>query len=50
MPPIKVLVVDDSAVMRQILPEILRQDSEINVVGTATGSLYRVGKDQDAAA
>ena len=35
MPPIKVLVVDDSAVIRQILSEILRQDPELDVVGSA---------------
>jgi two-component system chemotaxis response regulator CheB len=35
MPPIRVLVVDDSALMRQILCEILRQDPEIEVVGSA---------------
>jgi two-component system, chemotaxis family, protein-glutamate methylesterase/glutaminase len=35
MPPIKVLVVDDSALMRQILADILRQDPELLVVGTA---------------
>src|SRR3984957_20072166 len=32
---IKVLVVDDSAVMREMLSEILRSDSAIEVVGTA---------------
>jgi two-component system chemotaxis response regulator CheB len=35
MPPIKVLVVDDSAVMRQILSEILRHDPELDIVGSA---------------
>src|SRR5271169_1922346 len=32
---IRVLVVDDSAVMRQLLTEILNSDPEIDVVGTA---------------
>jgi two-component system, chemotaxis family, protein-glutamate methylesterase/glutaminase len=32
---IRVLVVDDSAVMRQLLSEILRSDPDIEVVGTA---------------
>jgi two-component system chemotaxis response regulator CheB len=32
---IRVLVVDDSAVMRQLLTEILNSDAEIEVVGTA---------------
>lgn len=35
MPPIRVLIVDDSALMRQILADILRQDPEITVVGSA---------------
>jgi two-component system chemotaxis response regulator CheB len=35
MTPIKVLVIDDSAVMRQVLSEILRQDPELLVVGSA---------------
>ncbi len=35
MPPIRVLVVDDSALMRQILCEILRQDVDLDVVGSA---------------
>jgi two-component system, chemotaxis family, protein-glutamate methylesterase/glutaminase len=33
--PIKVLVIDDSAVMRQVISEILRHDGEIQVVGSA---------------
>lgn len=32
---IRVLVVDDSALIRKLLPEILQQDPEIEVVGTA---------------
>jgi two-component system chemotaxis response regulator CheB len=35
MPPVKVLIVDDSAVMRQVLAGILRQDADLSVVGTA---------------
>jgi len=35
MPKIKVLVVDDSALMRKLLVEILARDPEIEVVGTA---------------
>jgi two-component system, chemotaxis family, protein-glutamate methylesterase/glutaminase len=35
MSPIKVLVVDDSALMRELISEILKQDSDIKVVGTA---------------
>ena len=33
MPPIKVLIVDDSALVREVLTEILRQDPDIAVVG-----------------
>lgn len=35
MPPIKVLVVDDSALMRQVLTDVLGSDAELRVVGTA---------------
>jgi len=35
MPRIKVMIVDDSAVMRQLLAEILRQDPDLEVVGSA---------------
>ncbi|TAJ08339.1 MAG: chemotaxis response regulator protein-glutamate methylesterase [Nitrospirae bacterium] len=35
MAKIRVLIVDDSALMRQILTELLSQDSEIEVIGTA---------------
>jgi two-component system chemotaxis response regulator CheB len=35
MPKIKVLIVDDSALIRQVLQEILSHDPEIEVVGTA---------------
>jgi two-component system chemotaxis response regulator CheB len=35
MPPIRILVVDDSAVMRKILCEILSGDPHMEVVGTA---------------
>ena len=39
MAKIKVLVVDDSAVVRQILTELLDRDPEIEVVGTAADPL-----------
>lgn len=39
MSPIKVLIIDDSALMRQILATILRQDSELAVVGVAPDPL-----------
>src|SRR6188472_1510657 len=34
-PPIRVLVIDDSALVRQLLAELLRTDPGIEVVGTA---------------
>jgi len=34
-PPIRVLVVDDSAVVRQTLSEVLSSDPEIEIIGTA---------------
>ena len=37
--PVRVLVVDDSAVMRQLLSSILAEDPEIEVVGTAPDPL-----------
>lgn len=36
MSRVKVLIVDDSALVRQILQEVLRHDPEIEVVGTAS--------------
>lgn len=40
MPPIRVLIVDDSVVIRAVLSELLRSDPEIEVAGTASsGSL-----------
>ena len=33
--PVRVLVVDDSAVMRQLLSTLLEADPDIEVVGTA---------------
>lgn len=37
--PIRLLIIDDSALMRQLLQEILSQDDEIEVVGTAADPL-----------
>ncbi len=39
MQRVKVLVVDDSAVVRQVLTELLGRDPEIEVVGTAADPL-----------
>ncbi len=43
---IRVLVVDDSAVVRQSLTSILEQDSEIEVMGTAADPIIAVKKIQ----
>src|SRR5215213_5121862 len=37
--PVRVLIVDDSAVMRQLLSALLAEDPEIEVVGTAPDPL-----------
>jgi two-component system chemotaxis response regulator CheB len=42
--PIKVLIIDDSALVRQFLSKVLSQDREIEVVGTAADPLYAVRK------
>ncbi len=39
MPRTKVLIVDDSALIRQVLTEILSRDPELEVVGTASDPL-----------
>ena len=41
---IRVLVVDDSPLQRQLLVETLRQDAAIEVVGTAENGLEAVKK------
>lgn len=46
MPPIRVLIVDDSAVVRRILGEVLASDSELVVAGLAASgqrALERIG-------
>ena len=45
--PIRVLVVDDSALMRKLIPQMLERDSSIQVVGTAmdgTFALVKIGE------
>src|SRR5882672_5624562 len=40
MTPIRVLIVDDSVVVREVLSEVMRSDPEIEIAGTASsGSL-----------
>jgi two-component system, chemotaxis family, protein-glutamate methylesterase/glutaminase len=43
---IKVLIVDDSAVVRQALTEVLSSDNEIEVIGTAADPYYAAQKLQ----
>jgi len=42
--PVRVLVVDDSALMRKLIPQILRTDPSINVVGTAMDGKFGLRK------
>jgi two-component system chemotaxis response regulator CheB len=44
---IKVLIVDDSAVVRQTLSTILNQDSEIEVIGVAADPYFAANKIRD---
>ena len=42
--PIRVLVVDDSALMRKLIPQMLERDSSIQVVGTAMDGAFALEK------
>ncbi len=44
---IKVLIIDDSALVRQTLTEVLHNDSEIQVIGTASDPIVGVHKIQN---
>ncbi len=44
---LKVLVVDDSALMRKLIPRILEQDNSIEVVGTAMDGHFALKKIED---
>jgi two-component system chemotaxis response regulator CheB len=44
---IRVLVVDDSALMRKLIPSILARDSEIEVVGTAMDGEFALKKVEE---
>ncbi|HEX7286354.1 MAG TPA: chemotaxis response regulator protein-glutamate methylesterase [Candidatus Angelobacter sp.] len=44
---IRVLVVDDSALMRKLIPQILARDPEIEVVGTAMDGAFGLRKIED---
>ncbi len=42
--PVRVLVVDDSALMRKLIPQILATDDSIQVVGTAMDGNFGLKK------
>jgi two-component system chemotaxis response regulator CheB len=44
---IKVLVVDDSALMRKLIPAILKRDAAIEVVGTAMDGAFALKKIEE---
>jgi len=44
VPPIRVMVVDDAAVMRRLLTDIIAEDPELEVVGTAPNGRIAVDK------
>ena len=44
---VRVLVVDDSALMRKLIPQILARDSDIEVVGTAMDGQFGLKKLED---
>jgi two-component system, chemotaxis family, protein-glutamate methylesterase/glutaminase len=45
--PVRVLVVDDSALMRKLIPQILEADNSIQVVGTAMDGNFGLKKIED---
>jgi two-component system chemotaxis response regulator CheB len=45
--PVRVLVVDDSALMRKLIPRILEQEPSIEVVGTAIDGNFALKKIED---
>jgi two-component system, chemotaxis family, protein-glutamate methylesterase/glutaminase len=45
--PVRVLVVDDSALMRKLIPKILAQDDSIEVVGTAMDGNFGLKKIEE---
>ena len=44
---VRVLVVDDSALMRKLIPQILARDSDIEVVGTAMDGAFGLKKIEE---
>src|SRR5882757_5809457 len=47
--PVRVLVVDDSALMRKLIPKILERDNSIQVVGTAMDGNFGLKKVEELA-
>lgn len=47
MNPVRVLVVDDSALMRKLIPQILQTDASIEVVGTAMDGNFGLKKIEE---
>jgi two-component system chemotaxis response regulator CheB len=47
--PVRVLVVDDSALMRKLIPKILERDNSIQVVGTAMDGNFGLKKIEELA-
>jgi len=47
--PVRVLVVDDSALMRKLIPKILERDASIEVVGTAIDGHFGLKKIEELA-
>jgi two-component system chemotaxis response regulator CheB len=45
--PVRVLVVDDSALMRKLIPRILERDSSIQVIGTAMDGTFGLQKIEE---
>ncbi|MHB8524590.1 MAG: protein-glutamate methylesterase/protein-glutamine glutaminase [Candidatus Acidiferrales bacterium] len=45
--PVRVLVVDDSALMRKLIPQILEKDGTIKVVGTAMDGAFGLRKIEE---
>jgi two-component system, chemotaxis family, protein-glutamate methylesterase/glutaminase len=47
MSPVRVLVVDDSALMRKLIPQVLERDGTIKVVGTAMDGSFGLKKIEE---
>jgi two-component system, chemotaxis family, protein-glutamate methylesterase/glutaminase len=45
--PVRVLVIDDSALMRKLIPQIIERDSSIEVVGTAMDGEFGLKKIEE---